>query len=120
MNIEVERPIIPQPDGAIGNLLLKSAPDPRDETIAALEKELENLKNQYAEDKFLWFLGAIALFDVVALLRAENWTAPIVIGIIQLIAVIVMASRCKVDVVAPLIDKLVGMVPSFAKKSGDG
>jgi len=84
-----------------------------------LEKELESLKNKYDEDKFLWFLGAIALFDVVALLRAENWTGPIVIGIIELIAVIVMANRCKVDVVAPLIDKLVGMVPALGKKGAD-
>lgn len=117
MSIEAEPPQTAHPDGAIDKLLA-SSPDPRDETIAALEKELESLKNQYAEDKFLWFLGAIALFDVAALLRAENWTGPVVVGIIQLIAVIVMASRCKVDVVAPLIDKLVGMVPSLAKKAG--
>jgi hypothetical protein len=49
-------------------------------------------------------------------MRAENWTGPIVIGIIQLIAVIVTANRCRVDVVAPLIDKLVGMVPKFRDK----
>src|SRR5712664_2160345 len=115
MSIEEEpRPIPLHKDIAIGNLLV-SSPDPRDEKIAALEKELGTLKNQYDEDKFLWFLGAIAIFDVIALLRAENWTAPVVIGIIELIAVIVMADRCKVDVVAPLIDKLVGMVPSLGK-----
>jgi hypothetical protein len=97
--------------------LLETPPDPRDEAIAALEKEIENLKNKHDEDKFLWFLAAIAVFDVVALLRAENWAAPLVIGIIQLIAVIVMANRCRVDVVAPLIDKLVGMVPKLRDKT---
>jgi hypothetical protein len=30
-----------------------------------------------------------------------------------MIAIIVMANRCRVDVVAPLIDKLVGMVPKL-------
>lgn len=99
--------------------LLEAPPDSRDEVIAALEKEIQNLKNKHDEDKFLWFLAALAIFDVVALTRAENWAAPFVIGIIQLIAVIVMASRCRVDVVAPLIDKLVGMVPKFRTGGGD-
>ena len=96
--------------------LLETPSDSRDEVIAALEKEIESLKNKHDEDKFFWFLAAIALFDVVALTRAENWAAPLVIGIIELIAVIVMANRCRVDVVAPLIDKLVGMVPKLRGK----
>ena len=101
-------------DGEIEQLL-ETPSDPRDEAIAALGKEIENLKNKHDEEKFLWFLAALAVFDVVALLRAENWTGPLVIGIIELIAVIVMASRCRVDVVAPLIDKLLGTVPKWGK-----
>jgi hypothetical protein len=54
--------------------LLETPPDPRDEVIAALGKEIENLKNKHDEDKFLWFLAALAVFDVAALLRAESWT----------------------------------------------
>jgi hypothetical protein len=75
-----------------------------------LAKRLRTLRTN-DEDKFLWFLAALAVFDVVALLRVESWTGPVVIGIIELVAVIVMANRCRVDVVAPLIDKLVGMIP---------
>lgn len=117
MNIEPARADqLTKAEGELGQLLETPA-DPRDEVIAALEKEIENLKNKYDEDKFLWFLGALAVFDVAALLRAENWTGPVVIGIIQLIAVIVMANRCRVDVVAPLIDKLVGMIPKFRGKA---
>jgi hypothetical protein len=119
MNIEPEQISTPfKADGEIEQLL-ETPPDPRDEAIAALQKDIEKLKNKHDEDKFLWFLASLALFDVVALLRAENWTGPIVIGIIQLIAVIVMANRCRVDVVAPLIDKLVGMVPKFRDRADE-
>jgi hypothetical protein len=117
MTSEIE-PTSPQSrgDGEIEQLL-ETPPDPRDEVIAALEKEIENLKNKHDEDKFMWLLAAIAIFDVVALTRAENWAAPFVIGVLELIAVIVMANRCRVDVVAPLIDKLVGMVPKLRGKA---
>lgn len=99
--------------------ILEAPTDPRDEAIAALQREVEALKNKHDEDKFMWFLAAIAVFDVVALTRADNWAAPFVIGIIELIAVIVMANRCRVDVVAPLIDKLVGMVPKLRVKADE-
>lgn len=112
--MQIEPP--PKADGDIVQIL-EAPSDPRDEAIDALQKEIEGLKNKHDEDKFLWFLAALAIFDVVALLRAENWAGPFVIGIIELIAVIVMANRCKVDVVAPLIDKLVGMIPKF--RSGE-
>lgn len=103
-------------DGEIEQLL-ETPSSARDDAIAALQKEIEDLKNKHDEDKFLWFLAALAIFDVVALLRAENWTGPLVIGILELIAVIVMANRCRVDVVAPLIDKLIGTVPKWGKSA---
>jgi hypothetical protein len=118
MSIEPEQSQPSKADIEIEHLL-EAPTDPRDEAIAALQKEIENLKNKHDQDKFLWFLAAIAVFDVVALTRAENWAAPFVIGIIELIAVIVMADRCRVDVVAPLIDKLVGMVPKLRGKPGN-
>lgn len=37
--------------------------------LAALGKEIENLKNSHDEEKFLWFLASLAVFDVGALLQ---------------------------------------------------
>ncbi len=108
-------PDLSQPNPGIENLL-QSSPTPQDEQIGALERQIQDLKNEHSRDKFLWFLSALAVFDTVALLRAENWSAPIVIGIIQLVAVLVMADRCKVDTVAPLIDKLTGAFGRAARK----
>lgn len=112
MNTDPETPPL---NPGIENLL-QSTPNPRDEQIGALEKQIQDLKNDHSRDKFLWFLSALAIFDTVALLRAENWAAPIVIGIIQLVAVIVMADRCRVDTVAPLIDKLTGAFDRVTRK----
>ncbi len=50
-------------DGEIEQLL-EAPSDPRDEAIAALQKENQNLRNKHDEDKFLWFLAALAVFDV--------------------------------------------------------
>lgn len=108
-------PDLRQPNPGIENLL-QSSPTPLDEQIAALEKEIQDLKNKHAEDKFLWFLSALAIFDAIALLQVQNWPAPVIIGIIELIAVVVMADRCKVDTVAPLIDKLTGAIGRAARK----
>ena len=106
----------PQPEPSLGPLLAEPAAR-RDEQIAALQTEIDDLRNRHAEDKFIWFIVGIAAFDVAALLRAENWTGPIVIGVIQVIAIAVMADRCKVDLVAPLIDKLTGMVGKWAAEN---
>jgi hypothetical protein len=104
-----------RPNSGIENLL-QSTPTPRDEQIGVLEKQIQDLKNKHSEEKFLWFLSGLAIFDTLALLQAQNWPAPVIIGIIQLIAVLVMADRCKVDTVAPLIDKLTGMFGRAARK----
>jgi len=93
--------------------ILKEPSDPTDDQIAALQEDIENLKNKHQEDKFMWFVSGIALLDIVALLHVDNWTGPLVIGLIELIAIIVMANRCKVEVVAPLIDKIIGGIGSF-------
>jgi hypothetical protein len=74
--------------------------------------ERQNLSLRMGSQRF-WFVRALAVFDVVALLRIENWTRPDCYRDNELIAVIVMANRCRADVVAPLIDKLVGMIPKL-------
>jgi hypothetical protein len=108
MSTVVDLPTPNQPPDAGLDPITTSEVDPRDDQIAALQIEIEKLKNDHDEDKFLWFLGAIAAFDVAGLLHATNWTAPIIIGLIELVAIAVMADRCRVDLVAPLIDKLTG------------
>ncbi|MDQ2080234.1 hypothetical protein RA307_08580 [Xanthobacteraceae bacterium Astr-EGSB] len=82
--------------------------DSKDSQIAILQQRVQDLENKGLEERFLWFVGLIVLFDALIFSNMENWSAPVVIGAFELIAVVIMADRCKVDTVAPLIDQLTG------------
>jgi len=80
------------------------------EQVAALQERIEALDNKLHEERFVWVLTIVVLFDVLFLLDAENWTAPVVIGILELIGLIVLAQKCRVDPIMPLLDKFTGML----------
>lgn len=104
-------------DRLIEDLLASSEPtrDPTDDQIAVLENEVQETRNKHFEERFLWFLAVLVLFNSLIFLSMENWSAPVVIGILELIAVLIMADRCKVDAVAPLIDKVTGAFGSLRR-----
>ncbi|MGB7099753.1 MAG: hypothetical protein WBD95_13440 [Xanthobacteraceae bacterium] len=87
--------------------------DKRDEQIAALQADIEKLKQKHAEDKFIWTLGGIVVFDTFAFSHIGNWSGPIVIGLVELIFILIFATRCDVDIVATLIDKIIGGISSL-------
>lgn len=91
-------------------------PDPKDEQIATLEEQVQELNNKHYEERFIWVLVALVLFDAMIFLNMSNWTAPIVIGIIELVAIVIMADRCRVDTVAPLIDRITGALGQATAK----
>ncbi|WP_298618716.1 hypothetical protein [uncultured Zoogloea sp.] len=87
------------------------APGPKDETIAALEAKAQELQERLTEERFLWILACVVLFDVLAFIQMDNWAGAIVIGVIQLIGLVVLGDKLKVNVVMPLIDRLAGYLP---------
>lgn len=91
----------------------------RNDQVAALQKRVEDLDNKLYEERFLWILVLIVVLDCFFLLQANNWSAPLVIGVLQLIGLVVLASKCRVDPIMPLIDKLSGFLPRSSPKSGD-
>lgn len=86
----------------------KGNPDRRDETIAALESSVQQLNDKNLEERFIWIILFIVLFDALIFSHMQNWTAPLVIGIFELIAVVILADRCGVSAVMPLIDRVTG------------
>lgn len=86
------------------------SPDPKDDVIADLEQKVLTLENKLGEYKFLAAVVAAILFNAIALVEANNFAAPLVIGVLQLIGLVVWADRCKVDVIIPLLDKFTGML----------
>ncbi len=88
---------------------------PKDDTIAELEKRVQGLENKLYEERFIWVLVAVILIDFLLFPDMESWSAPIVIGILQFIGLFVLAERCKVDAILPLIDRIGGAVKNFRK-----
>lgn len=103
-----------QHDTADLDALLRAvgAPTKLDEAIAQLESEKQQLENKHYEERFVWIVVCIVLFDALIFIQMANWAGALVIGVIQLIAMVIIADRCNVDAVKPIIDKMAG---GFAK-----
>lgn len=110
-----------QPDKlGIGQLIEeKGNPDSKDETISSLERSIEDLKDKHYEERFIWILVCIVLADSFIFSHIENWTAPIVIGVLEIIAIVILADRCRVNTVLPLIDRITGAIAAVSKKPHD-
>lgn len=73
---------------------------------ADLERELQYEKEARREERFIFLVFFVALLDAFLFMNMENWTGPVVIGLIQLIGFTVYARRSGVDEVVQLLDKL--------------
>ncbi len=78
--------------------------------VAALQDRVTEIENKLHEERFIWIIVVVIMFDAMLLLQANNWSAPIVIGLLQLIALVILAQKCRVDPVMPLIDRVTGMI----------
>lgn len=96
-------------------LLMGEKADPKDGQIAELQRQAQFSKKQAAEERFLWVLAMVAILDFALLGSMQNWSAPLVVGVIELIGLVVWADRCEVKAVAPLVDRITGMI---GKKAG--
>lgn len=103
----------------IGRLLEeKGTPDPKDETIAALESSVQGLADKNLEERFIWIIIVAVLFDALVFQHMENWAAAFVIGILELIGIVILADRCGVSAVMPLIDRIAGALGKRGEKGG--
>lgn len=82
----------------------------KDGQIAELQRQIQAVQEKAAEERFLWVLVFVVVIDFVWLTGTQNWAAPVVIGVLELIGLLVWADRCGVNAVAPLVDRLLGMV----------
>ncbi|MBO0345804.1 hypothetical protein J0X15_11290 [Roseibium sp. CAU 1637] len=90
-------------------------PKAMDDQVANLQDKIVDLENKLHEERFLWVLLLVIVLDIFFLLQSENWSAPIVIGILELFGLIIFASRCRVDPIMPLLDRLTGMLGTSSK-----
>ena len=108
MNTAQENP--ENENAGLSSLLTSDEPGPKDDTLAALESQVSDLEDQLHEERFLWIVGAMILFDTMSFAQAGNWAVPIVVGVLELVILVVLAERCRVNPIMPLIDRLSGFV----------
>lgn len=92
-------------DGDFDKLSEKYPPDKKDEEIASLTESLQNCKDSKKEERFLWVLIAIILFNVPVFNDMENWGGPIAILVLEVIFLLIIARKCGIDEIERWLDK---------------
>lgn len=72
-------------------------PAQRGAAEAELEKELANEKDGRREDRFLFAVTLIVIFDIWAMRDVDTWTVPVVVGVIELFFLLIFARRMGVE-----------------------
>ncbi|WP_127144915.1 hypothetical protein [Pelagibacterium montanilacus] len=101
-----DQPTDPEPKAP--RLKLGAEPDKKDWALAQLERRTEGQSDKHLEERFIWILVCIVLFDAFVFSYIANWAGAIVIGIIQLFGIVVLAERCGVNSVVPILDRIGG------------
>jgi hypothetical protein len=87
--------------------------DSKDELIADLQQELLAVTQKRHEERFLWILTLVIFADFFFLLQSNNWSAPVVIGTLEIIGLVVTAEKCGVNPIIQLLDRI---SPFWGKK----
>jgi hypothetical protein len=88
--------------------------------IAAIENENLSIKDKLQEERFIWIIISMVLFGAIIFPHMSTWSAPLVIGIIQFIGLFVLAQRCGVNSILPLMDRILGAVGSSVSRGKEG
>lgn len=87
----------------------------KDDALAALGERLQAEKDARMEERFIWVVACVILIDVIWLRTSPNPTFPIVILILELVALLIIARRMGVNDFVKLMDRI---LYGFAYKSG--
>ena len=90
-----------KPKPTLGTLgVLAEKHDTHEKAIKALsaaQNEITDIKDSRREERIGWIVVTVILFDCMFLLSAENWSGPIVIGVLQIGMLAVAAKRLGVE-----------------------
>lgn len=82
----------------------------KDEALAALQNQLESEKEARCEERFVWIVLAVILLDIIWFRDAENAALPVVVMILELVALMVLARRMGVDDYVELVGRILSQV----------
>lgn len=85
-----------------------SRPTQTDESIEALTVEIQELRKTVLEERFIFIVIFLIMSDSLIFRGFSNWGDPLVIGALELIALVILARRCRVEDLTGLIDRFIG------------
>jgi hypothetical protein len=92
----------------------QDAGDQQNQQLAAAASELgddiEKAQDSRAEERFIWIVLCLILFDCIVLGNMDNWAAPLVIGVIELVFIIALAKKLQVEEIAKLLSRFMDRV----------
>jgi hypothetical protein len=81
-----------------------------------LEQALASEKDGRREDRFLFVVALVIIFDVWAMQDVDTWTLPLVVGITQLFALLIFARRMGVEEIHFWLNQLLPRINLGLKK----
>lgn len=78
---------------------------PEDQALAELQNEIQDLKNDRNEERFLLLVIIIILLDAFIFSFMANWAGALVIGIIEIFGIAVIARRWRIEEVPQMLSK---------------
>lgn len=91
--------------------------NPLAEVVAKLETEIEAVKDARLEERFIWIVVVISLFDSMIFGSMESWSAPVIIGLIELVLLVVLARRYGIQEVDQMLAKFLDRAADLTHKS---
>jgi hypothetical protein len=86
--------------------LLPEQPTLRDEQINALQESLAAERDARREDRFIFIVAFVILFDVAFFTVMPNFGGPLALLILELLILIPLARRMGMEEIAALIDRV--------------
>lgn len=102
--------------GGIGALLTEQ-PTKRDQQIEELQESLAYERDARREDRFIFIVVTVLLFDIVFFTAMPSFGGPIAVLILELLILIPLAKRMGMEEIATILDRVLGRV---AGKTHDG
>jgi hypothetical protein len=75
--------------------------------LTNLSKELEDERAKHRKDMFLAVLCIVILVNALIFSRMETWAGPVMLTVLQVVALVVFGKRQGIDDISVLIDRLI-------------
>ena len=72
-----------------------------------LEQEDEAIADKRGEERFLWALACVILFNIIVFRDFDNWSGPLVVGLLELIFIVVLAKRSGVEYIGSMLARFI-------------